>query len=95
MIYDSLAVINGVTNKISATIPVGSDLQAVAVNPATNILYVANSAGNSVSVISGVTNTVVSTLTVKTSPDSLVITTETGSAFVTGISGLEMITSAP
>ena len=47
-----------------ATIPVGAKPWALAVNPATNRIYVANEFEATVSEIDGVTNTVVDTITV-------------------------------
>lgn len=51
---NSLAVIDGVTNSVTATIAVGASAAAVAVDAQTNFIYVAN-AGN-VTVIDGATN---------------------------------------
>ena len=66
--YDSnsVSVIDGVTNTVTATISVGSgaDPYGVAVDQATDSVYVTNSAASSVSVIDGATNTVTATITV-------------------------------
>ena len=50
---NSVSVINGSTNTVTATVSVGSIPSAVAVNPSTNTVYVANYADKSVSVING------------------------------------------
>ena len=50
-----MSVINGSTNTVTSTVPVGSGDYGVAVNPATNTVSVANFNGNSVSVINGAT----------------------------------------
>jgi len=55
----TVSVINGATNTVEATIPVGSDPTAVAADPRTNLIYVTNSDSGTVSVINGTTNTVV------------------------------------
>jgi DNA-binding beta-propeller fold protein YncE len=54
-------VISGATNEITATVGVGENPQALAVNPLTNTIYVTNEGttnggGNSVTVINGATN---------------------------------------
>ncbi len=49
---------------VTATIPAGSLPFAVAVNPVTNQIYVANHNSNNVTVIDGATNTVCNTCTV-------------------------------
>jgi YVTN family beta-propeller protein len=46
---------------VVATPGVGASPIAIAVNPVTNMVYVANFDGNTVSVIDGTTNTVVAT----------------------------------
>ena len=50
---NSVSVINGATNTVTSTIPVGSYPHDVAVNPTTNTVYTANMQSNSVSVING------------------------------------------
>ncbi len=50
---NNVSVINGNTNQVIATIPVGQCPQGVAVNPNTNTIYVANIDSNTVSVING------------------------------------------
>lgn len=48
-------VINGATNTVTATVTVGLLPWAIAVNPITNTIYVANYDGDTVSVIDGAT----------------------------------------
>ena len=65
--FDStVSVINGRTNTVTTTIPVGSTAipAGAAANPKTNTIYVANFDSNTVSVISGRTNTVTATVPV-------------------------------
>jgi len=49
-------VINGATNMIS-TVAAGTNPYAVAVNPLTNIIYVANNGSSNVTLINAATNT--------------------------------------
>lgn len=51
-----------------ATIGAGTEPLAVAVNPVTNKIYVANNSSNSVTVIDGATNTVVAAVPVGNTP---------------------------
>jgi len=62
----TVSVINGVTNRRSATVVVGGFPQGIAVNSATNQVYVALFSGtdSTVSVIDGNTNTVVTSIPV-------------------------------
>jgi YVTN family beta-propeller protein len=48
---DTVAVINGNKNTVTATIPVGFEPRGAAADRITNRVYVANSGGNTVSVI--------------------------------------------
>lgn len=71
------------TIKITHTIPVGRLPFAVAVNPQTNTIYVANFDGGNVAVISGQTNTVVTTVSVPLNPDAIGINPQTNTIYVT------------
>jgi YVTN family beta-propeller protein len=62
---DSVSVIDGATNTVLATVPVGIDPESVAANPSTNRIYVANRYTGKVSVIEGATNSVVATIPVR------------------------------
>jgi YVTN family beta-propeller protein len=57
---DSVAVIDGATNTVMATVPVGDGPSGIALNPVTNKIYVSNrgygGAGHTVTVIDGATN---------------------------------------
>ena len=48
---NTVSVINGRTNKVVTTVPVGDDPFAVAANPHTNTAYVANDRSRTVSVL--------------------------------------------
>jgi YVTN family beta-propeller protein len=60
---NTISVIDGLHNKVVANITVRESPSAVAVNPNTNIVYVANSVSDTVSVIDGSINQVVAGVT--------------------------------
>jgi YVTN family beta-propeller protein len=66
---DSVSVIDGSTNAVLTTVPVGSYPSAIAFDSSNGMLYVCNQSSNTVSVIDGSTNKVVSTVAVGTAPD--------------------------
>ena len=74
--------------KVTATIPVGLRPIAVAVNPATNRIYVLNQccSPGSVSVIDGVTNSVVATAPVGGSPCQVAVNSQSNKIYVTNSS---------
>ena len=61
-------MIDGATNTVTATIPVGSKPIGVGVDPSTHTVYVANESDSTVSVIDGTTNTVTATVAVGSNP---------------------------
>ena len=67
---------------VTATIPVGNVPQAVALNPVTNKIYVANFVSNTVTVIDGATNTVTATIPVGTSPSGVAVESQTNFIYV-------------
>src|ERR1700730_8343972 len=66
---------------VTATVAAGSQPQAVAVNPVTNKIYVANFKGNSVTVIDGATNATV-TVTVGSQPQGVAVNPATNKIYV-------------
>jgi YVTN family beta-propeller protein len=68
---DSVSVIDGSTNAVTATIPVGSYPSAIAFDSVNGMLYVCNTNSNTVSVVDGSTNSVVSTVAVGAAPDGI------------------------
>jgi len=81
---------------VSATIPVGTDPFAVAVNPVTGTVYVVNAGSNSVSVISGRTDTVTATIPVGSEPLAVAVNPVTGTVYVANeISGTVSVILGP
>jgi YVTN family beta-propeller protein len=70
---------------VTATISVGGESDAVAANPLTGAVYVANQLDNTVSVISGQTNTVIATIPVGSGPAGIAVNPLTGAVYVTSI----------
>jgi YVTN family beta-propeller protein len=97
--YDTISVIDGVTDKLLADIKVGNNPEGVAARSDREMIYVANSGSNMVSVIDGRTNRVLSNITVGLNPtdvatdglekglDSLVFVVNTDSNTVSVING--------
>jgi YVTN family beta-propeller protein len=67
---------------VIATIDVGVNPIGVAVNPATNRIYVTNNADDTVSVIDGTTNTVIATVDVGDYPDGIAVNPTTNRIYV-------------
>ncbi|MGA2631822.1 MAG: choice-of-anchor D domain-containing protein, partial [Terriglobia bacterium] len=81
----TVTVIDGATNA-TTTIPAGLSPHAVAVNPVTNKIYVANVSGNNVTVIDGATNAT-TTVTAGTSPWDAAVNPVTNQIYVTNAFG--------
>lgn len=72
--FNYLTVVDGTNDTVVTPLPgvlVGGDPVAVAVNPAKNLIYVANQTGSTVSVIDGTNNTVKETLNLTGGPNLL------------------------
>ena len=78
----TLAVINGLTDKIVQNITVGTGPSGVAVNPVTNRIYTANGTSNNVSVVDGSTNKVIATIPVGLRPLDVAVNTLTNRVYV-------------
>jgi YVTN family beta-propeller protein len=81
----TVTVINGNTNKVTATITVAYYPQLAAVDQVHNLIYVANNGGlpnGSVSVINGATNMVETTITVGKDPSPVVFNPNTNTIYV-------------
>jgi YVTN family beta-propeller protein len=74
----NISVIDGTTNSVIATIKPGDDLDAIVLNPLTNMVYTTtNSVHNRIYVIDGTTNSVVDTIETGGSYTAICIDTET------------------
>ena len=82
-----VAVIDTVTNTVTATIPVGPAPVSVAVSPNREFVYVANAGGNSVSVIDTATSTVVATVPVGSTPFGIALSPDGAVAYVANLRG--------
>ena len=100
----TVTVIDGATNNITATIPVGTDPYGVAVDSVTNKIYVANVCGNdttcgslsgTVSVIDGVSNTVTATVMVGANPYVPVVNSVTNKIYVPNACGTDPTCGSP
>lgn len=67
-ISNEVSVINGATNTVITTIPVGINPTGVGINPLTNRVYVTNANDNNVSVIDAIANTVIAAIAVGNQP---------------------------
>ena len=88
--HNTVSVISGHTNTVTATIRVGRYPQGVAADPKTNTIYTANTFDNTVSVISGRTNTVIATIRVAArgvSPADVAVDPKTDTVYVADFAG--------
>jgi YVTN family beta-propeller protein len=92
---DTVSVIDSGTNTVTATINVGTSPGAIAVDPTTDSIYVANgldasptAADGTVSVIDGGTNTVTTTITVGKAPDGIAVDPTTNTIYVADSLGI-------
>lgn len=79
----TVAAVNGQTNTVTASIPVGLSADAVAANPEANTIDVTNNGDDTVSVISGRTNTVIATISARSfeAPDAVAVDGLTNTAY--------------
>ena len=66
-------MIDGAANTVQPITPPNQEPAVVAVNPVTNLIYVANSVSNNVSVIDGSTNTLLTTVTADAQPAAILV----------------------
>jgi YVTN family beta-propeller protein len=78
---NTVTMIDGVSGR-TITVNVGTNPDAIAVNPITNQIYVANSGSNNVSVINGATNQTISNITVGMAPTAIAVNPVTNRIFV-------------
>jgi YVTN family beta-propeller protein len=79
---NTVSVLDTATNTVTATVPVGTNPQAVAVSPDGTRVYVSNAAIGSVSILDTATNTVVATVSVGSGPFGLAVTPDGGRVYV-------------
>jgi len=80
---NSVSVIDATTNKVTATIPVGSNPIGVAINPNGTKVYVVNARSSDVSVIDTATNSVVATVRAGNFPQGIVVSPNGKKVYVT------------
>lgn len=83
----TVSVIDTVSNTITATIPVGSVPDSLALTPDGAFLYVSNGGSSTVSVVDTSTNTVVATVPVGNTPFSIAMTPSGAFAYVANLRG--------
>jgi len=85
----------GHAQRVTATLSAGTAPQAIAVNPVTNKIYVANAGSNTVTVIDGATN-IRATVNVGTSPQAIAVNPATNKVYVAnhGSSNVTVINGA-
>ena len=82
---NNVSVIDGATNKVIATVPVGSSPLGVCVNPNTNRVYVTNDNIGKVSVIDGATNQVIAMVPVENHPRGVCVNPNTNRVYVSNL----------
>jgi YVTN family beta-propeller protein len=80
---NSVSVIDATTNKVTTTIPVGSNPIGVAINPNGTKVYVVNARSSDVSVIDTATNSVVATVRAGNFPQGIVVSPNGKKVYVT------------
>lgn len=78
----SLVVVDDSTNKVKSTINLSGNPEALAVDPATNMVYIANLYANTVSVLNGDTNAIVATVPVGNYPTLVAVDPTTDTIYV-------------
>jgi YVTN family beta-propeller protein len=82
---DNISVIDTGTNKVTATIPVGSNPMGAVISPDGTRVYVANSHSNDVSVIDTATNNVTATVPAGKSPQEVAVSPNGKQVYVTNL----------
>jgi YVTN family beta-propeller protein len=82
---NTVSVIDTATNRVTATVPVGSEPAGVAVTPDGSKVFVANLDSNTVSVIDTATNGVTATVPVGSAPEGVAVTPDGSKVFVANL----------
>ncbi|MFN8483645.1 MAG: kelch repeat-containing protein [Anaerolineae bacterium] len=77
-----LTVIDGATDTMLTTVPVGKGAGRIAVNPMTNTIYVTNSAEGTLTVVDGASHRVTATVRVEPGPIGLAVNPNTNRVYV-------------
>ncbi|WP_229391627.1 PKD domain-containing protein [Methanosarcina sp. DH2] len=80
---DNISVIDTTTDKVTATISVGSNPMGAVINPNGTKVYVVNSHSNDVSIIDTATNNVIATVPVGSSPQGVAVSPNGKQVYVT------------
>jgi len=97
---NSVSVIDGNTNNVIATIPVGGHPNQLGFDTGNNMVYVPNRSTNNVSVINATTNTVVATIPVGFDPTEITILPDLHKVYVSNagsdtVSVIDVLPSSP
>lgn len=87
----AIMVIDGNTNQIIDTIPVGFDMGIIGVNPVTNMIYVPDCSGGNVCIIDGSINKVISTIAIGDCPESIGIDPTNNRIYVSNSENVSVI----
>jgi YVTN family beta-propeller protein len=79
---NGVSVIDVNSKAVVATVPVGTEPEALAVNTATNHIIVPNGGSDDVSIIDGATNSVIATLPVGVNPTGIAVNPATNLAYI-------------
>lgn len=86
---NDVSVINGDTNTVIATIPVGTNPAGIDVNPLTSRIYVANRSSNTISVINSITNAVIASVPVGSEPSDIGVDIATNAIYTANFNSLD------
>jgi YVTN family beta-propeller protein len=89
-----LSVISGVTDKVAATVDVGTGAQNIAIDSSDNVIYVPNYVSETLSVISSNTNTMIDTIPVGPNPSFIAINDITKTVYISNF-GSDTISVIP
>ncbi|MDO5838816.1 MAG: PKD domain-containing protein [Methanosarcina mazei] len=82
---DNISVIDVTSNKVTATIPVGSNPMGAVISPDGTKVYVANAHSNDVSIIDTATNNVIATVPAGSSPQGVAVSPDGKQVYVTNM----------
>ncbi len=84
---NAVSVLDGATNAVTATVPVGLSPEGIAVDPLTDTVYVADSMADTISLVGGATDTVTETLRVGADPVAVAVDPATDTVYVANYLG--------